>query len=264
MNKRTLRTAFFFTILVFSVMLFSLVITFLLALLGFRHDWFRPDNYIRLTVIFCTFGIIIATILARILGGRTLDTITKISEASRRVSKGDFDLKVDTNSSIEEIRTMTDNFNLMIRELSSTEMFRNDFIENVSHEFKTPLSSIEGYATLLQSKNLSEDKKKEYIAKILENTKRLSSLTGNILLLSRLENQEMDIKKESYSLDEQLRQTVLTYQDEWSEKNINLDIELDEVTINGNAELLLHVWQNIFGNAVKFTRENGNIKERNF
>lgn len=148
----------------------------------------------------------------------------------------------------------------MTRELAGTELLRNDFVENVSHEFKTPLSAIEGYATLLQKKNLSEEKKEEYTKKILLNTRRLSTLTSNILLLSRLENQETGIKKETFSLDEQLRETLLSLETAWSEKNLELEIELDNVDYSGNKELLFHVWYNIIGNAVKFTDTGGWIQ----
>lgn len=159
-----------------------------------------------------------------------------------------------------EFRTMAHNFNIMARELAHTEILRNDFVENVSHEFKTPLSAIEGYTMLLQKKELSNEKREEYTGKILHNAKHLSVLTGNILLLSRLENQEIDIKKEFYSLDEQLREIILMFEEKWSTKNIDLDIEMDDVIIYANEGLMAHVWQNILENAIKFTNENGCIQ----
>lgn len=154
---------------------------------------------------------------------------------------------------------MVHNFNIMAKELSHTEILRNDFVENVSHEFKTPLSAIEGYAMLLQKKGLSDEKREEYTWKILHNAKRLSALTGNIILLSRLENQEIAIKKESYSLDEQIREIILLLEEKWSGKNIDLDIELDDVTICANEGLIAHVWQNILENAIKFITTEGAI-----
>ena len=114
--------------------------------------------------------------------------------------------------------------------------------------------------TLLQRKGLSEEKRKEYTDRILFNTKRLSALTGNILLLSRLENQEIEIKKESYSLDEQLREILLMYEPQWSGKKLDLDIDLDSVICCGNKELLAQVWQNLIGNAIKFVSDKGNIR----
>lgn len=155
---------------------------------------------------------------------------------------------------------MTHNFNLMIKELASTEMFRNDFVANVSHEFKPPLAAIEGYVTLLQRKELSPEKRREYTERILVNTRSLSSLTGNILLLSRLEHQELEIKKETYSLDEQIREIILMFESQWNEKNLEMDIELDSADYCGNRDLMVHVWQNLIGNTLKFVRANGKIR----
>jgi len=260
-DKRTFKTVFFFTLLVFVDMLFTMILMGLIAGLLLHFGWIRlgHSNFLLPIVTFGLFSVIMGTLIARIIGGMTMGTVHSISEASKRVAKGDFDVRLNEDIPIEEIRTMSQNFNLMVRELNNTEMLRSDFIENVSHEFKTPLSSIEGYVTLLQNKNLSDEKREEYAQRILSNTRRLSSLTGNILLLSRLENQEIEIKKESFSLDEQLRQIILLFQDTWSDKEIELDIELEETDYYGNRELLSHVWQNIFGNALKFTDKNRSI-----
>ena len=260
-DRRAFKTVFFFTIMVFFDMFLTMLVMGFLAGLFFYFGLIRVghSNFLLPILTFGIFSVIMGTFIARIISGRTMGTIRKIGEASKRVAKGDFEVQLDENIPIEEIRVMAQNFNLMVRELNNTEMLRSDFVENVSHEFKTPLSSIEGYVTLLQNKNLSDEKREEYTQKILANTKRLSSLTGNILLLSRLENQEIEIKKESYSLDEQLRQTVLLLQDSWIEKEIELDIELEPIEYEGNSELLSHVWQNIFGNAVKFTGMGGTI-----
>lgn len=260
-DKRAFKTVFYFTMMVFFDMFLTMLVMSLIASAVFQYGLLRLEHTnFRIPVLsFGIISIIIGTFLARIIGGRTMGAVHNISEASKRVAKGDFEVQLDENVPIEEIRVMARNFNLMVRELNNTEMLRSDFVENVSHEFKTPLSSIEGYVTLLQNKNLSDEKREEYTQKILANTKRLSSLTGNILLLSRLENQEIEIKKESYSLDEQLRQTVLLSQDAWADKEIELDIDLEAVNYEGNSELLSHVWQNIFGNAVKFTPQGGTI-----
>lgn len=260
-DRKAFKTVFFFTLIVFFDMIITMLIMGLLAGLVFYFDWIRlgHSNFLFPLFMFGVFSVIMGTCIARLIGGRTMGTIRKLSEASKRVAKGDFEVQLDENVPIEEMRVMAQNFNLMVRELNRTEILRSDFIVNVSHEFKTPLSSIEGYVTLLQNKNLSEEKRDEYTQKILTNTHRLSSLTGNILLLSRLENQEIEIKKERFSLDEQLRQTVLMFQDAWMEKEMELDVELDATEYEGNKELLSHVWQNIFGNAIKFTPPKGNI-----
>lgn len=97
----------------------------------------------------------------------------------------------------------------MVKELSSIETLRTDFIVNVSHEFKTPIAAIEGYATLLQDSDLSESERMEYTKIILDSSRQLSSLSGNILKLSKLETQEIIPDKKYFSLDEQLRQALI-------------------------------------------------------
>lgn len=150
----------------------------------------------------------------------------------------------------------------MTKELGKTEIFRSDFINNVSHEFKTPLSAIEGYATLLQNKSLGEEKRVLYATKIIYNTRRLSSLVGNVLELSKLENHKINIEKEEYSLDEQIREIILMFEGEWSQKKLELDIDLDSVDYFGNADLLGQVWQNLISNAIKFVGYSGKIHIR--
>ncbi len=108
--------------------------------------------------------------------------------------------------------------------------------------------------------DLSEIKREGYTKKILYNTKRLSSLTSNILLLSNLENQEIGVQKQSFSLDEQLREAMLLLEEQWTEKNLDLEIDLDNVDFYGNKDLLAHVWQNILGNAIKFAPQAGNLR----
>jgi len=150
----------------------------------------------------------------------------------------------------------------MTRELKGIEYLRKDFINSVSHEFKTPIASIQGFAKLLQKGNLSEEEKQEYTNIIVEETSRLSNLSSNILKLSKLENQEMIDRKAIFSLDEQIRRSILLLEHEWSKKNICFDIELDSVKFPGDEELLQQVWINLLGNAIKFSNDNSSITVR--
>ena len=127
----------------------------------------------------------------------------------RKVSQGDFSVKISTKSASPEIKELISGFNMMTDELESTEILQTDFVSNVSHEFKTPINAIEGYATLLQSTENIDDTENEYIEKILFNTRRLSSLVSNILLLSKIENQSIQTHREKFSLDEQIRETIV-------------------------------------------------------
>lgn len=250
---------------VFSFYVFWIVtITmFLIACLGtiLAHFGFLNRDYHVIT-FFLSLGlisIVISTIFASFIGKKLLAPISKLEIALQEVSKGNFDIRLNEKSMAREIKNMEKNFNKMAQELGNTETFRNDFINNVSHEFRTPITAIEGYATLLQDEQLSISDQESYVQKILLNTRRLSSLTENILLISRLENHEIPLTKSPFQLDEQIRQTFLLFENEWMEKNLDLDISLEPVIYNGSCELLAQVWQNIIGNAVKFTPENGHI-----
>lgn len=188
--------------------------------------------------------------------------IKNLRVAMERVADGDFETRLTESSSSREIQEVYSGFNLMVHELGSTEMLRQDFTSNVSHEFKTPIAAIEGYSTLLQDcDNLNPDQR-EYVEKILYNTGRLSGLVGSILLLSKLENQSIGTNKESYRLDEQIRESLLGLENAWTSKNIEFDVDLDSVKYLGNAGLMRHVWDNLISNAIKFSPDGGEIKLR--
>jgi len=141
---------------------------------------------------------------------------------------------------------------------------QTDFVSNVSHEFKTPINAIEGYATLLQDSDLSAEESAEYVEKILYNTKRLSSLVGNILLLSKIDNQGIPDKKTVYRLDEQIRGAIVSLEPKWSERECEFDVELASIEYEGCEPLLYHVFDNLIGNAIKFGPDGGVIKVRLF
>lgn len=185
--------------------------------------------------------------------------LRKLSDSIKNVSEGNYDTRIEYNGKIAELANTVENFNQMAVELSSVEMMRNDFISNISHEFKTPLSTLNGYLTLLQDKSLSENERDEYISKAVFSLRNLNELTDNILILSKIENQAELPSEETYRLDEQLREAVLIHEPQWEQKNISFDINLPEVMYTGQKTLLFRVWTNLIGNAVKFSNENGNI-----
>ncbi len=259
MNRHFFRTAMLFSLILFILLtlmsLLNSALTMLMYRLGFLDEGTSPFFVLVPAVI----SIIAGVTGFSIIGKRPVRAIEEISRATKSVAEGDFSVQLKQTLPLEEFEEMTNNFNTMTRQLASTEMLRNDFIANVSHEFKTPLAAIEGYAMLLQRKGLSEEKREEYVARILYGTKRLSALTGNILLLSRLENQETGLERERFCLDEQLREVILLFEEQWTQKKLELDIELDVADYNGNRELLAQVWQNILSNAIKFAPECGRV-----
>jgi len=259
-SKHPLKLGLVFSVIIFLITLASGVISAVLAI-SLHLNAFSPPNKLLYPIInLYAVSVIIGTAISAVVGKRILSPLVKFSGALMEVGKGNFNIKLDENKyHIEELKEMSQNFNVMVRELNNIETFRSDFIANVSHEFKTPLASIEGYTMLLQSDNLTDQEKNEYTKKILSNTKRLSNLVGIILQISRLENQGIFAEKNKFKLDEQLRQTLLLFESKWASKNIDLDLDLDEITFYGNEELLMQVWANLFSNAIKFTPDNGTI-----
>ena len=200
--------------------------------------------------------------IALLLNHRILRPIRNLGSAMNRVAGGDFKLRIDSTSRSGDIQQLYRDFNVMVAELEKTEVLQSDFVSNVSHEFKTPINAIEGYAMLLQDADGATPEQREYVEKILHNTRRLSSLIGDILLLSKVENQTIAKEAKEFRLDEQVRQSILSLEPQWSEKEIDFDVELEEISYRGDARLLLHVWSNLIGNAVKFNPPNGAVRLR--
>lgn len=215
---------------------------------------------LMLSIIVC---IVIGCILTIFFSRMLLKPIRNLSYATTLVARGNFNVKVPLSND-REYNTLIKNFNKMTDELSGIEMLRGDFISSVSHEFKTPLASLQGFAKLLQDEAITEEERSEYAQIIIDESARLSKLTSDILNLSKLENQTTIAKKTRFSIDEQIRNILLILEPEWNKKNIELDLSLDEVYYFGSEELMAQIWQNVINNAIKFTPEGGTIGIRLF
>lgn len=256
--KFSLRTRM--TVAVGLVVLASILISFGIAKL---LEWLFPfSTSIPLLIQLNIFSLIIAIIATHFLSKVFIDPIKELREGMQRIADGNFDTRLETRSTFDEMQEVFAGFNMMAQELSSTEILQTDFVSNVSHEFKTPINAIEGYAMLLQSTENIDEVENEYIEKILFNTRRLSSLVSNILLLSKLENQSIQTNQERYSLDEQIREDILALETAWEPKSIEFDVDLDSVVYLGNKNIMHHVWSNLLSNAIKFSPEGGTIKIR--
>ncbi|MBQ7119802.1 MAG: HAMP domain-containing histidine kinase [Oscillospiraceae bacterium] len=189
--------------------------------------------------------------------------VKKITVAAEKMMQGDFNIRlnpINEHFGDESFNEIISCINKMALELSSVETLRNDFVSNVSHELKTPLSVISNYATLLKSENITEEERLQYANEIENSCKRLSNLISNILKLNKLENQQIFPKSAEYNLSEQICECLLQFETSWEKKNINIETDIeDEVKINSDAELLSHIWNNLFSNAIKFTENGGTV-----
>lgn len=206
------------------------------------------------------FSLVIAIASTGFLSKLFFVQIRKLQDAMKRVADGDFSIRLPERSSSQEIRQLYSSFNVMTRELAATELLQSDFVANVSHEFKTPITAIEGYATLLQDEHITAQERNVYIEKILFNTARLSGLVGNILLLSKLENQSITPTVTDFRLDEQIRACLVHTEPQWSGLELDLDVDLSRVDYRGSEGLLSHVWDNLISNAIKFNRPGGLLR----
>ncbi len=254
-EKSGLHMQVYFILLVFLI-LGAAVVAVILAQYIVQRYWGDP---LPTAVWLLLAGLVIAGGISIAVSVEFLKPFTKISRAMNRIKKGEFDTRLEEKSNIQEFREIYQNFNMMAKGLQSIAVLQNDFVSNVSHEFKTPLNAIEGYVTLLEDRNLAPEEQDEYVEKILLNTHRLSELVGNILLLSKVENQAVQEKKNRYRLDEQIRQSIFGLETKWTEKEIEFDIDMDPVVYEGYESMMMHVWTNLIDNAIKFSPKGGTI-----
>lgn len=209
-------------------------------------------------------SVIIGTCISAAVASKIVRSVREVKKAMHRVEKGDFSQRLEVTGFNGEIDELIESYNKMAQELGGIEMFRENFINSFSHEFKTPIVSIQGFAKQLKKENLSEEKKQEYIDIIISESKRLTNLSSNILMLSKLENQQIITDKTSFSLDEQIRNCILLLEKQWTAKDISFDIDMQEIQYTTNAEMLSQVWVNIIGNAIKFSPEGSSIRVKLF
>lgn len=216
-------------------------------------------TFVNVNVISLLFTLIDA-VRRRIMVERP---VRRIIEGTERIMEGDLTVRMEPFPGLgvqPGFNTIIASFNRMAEELGSVEALRTDFISNVSHELKTPLAVIQNYGVMLQSQNLSEDKRREYAKAITESSRRLAGLITNILKLNRLENQQIFPTARRYNLGEQLAECLLDFENTWEEKEIEIDTDIEEeVFVLSDDELLSLVWNNLFSNAFKFTEPHGQV-----
>ena len=270
MNRRSYeerKSRFALTFLVTCIVLAVLVVIggiivgliMLLISLGFVSDsnGLTPAGSIAILVI---ISVIIGAALSYLFSRITMKPINKIINSFNQLAAGNFNTRLEFNgvwAKHATVREISDSFNTMAEELENTEMLRSDFINNFSHEFKTPIVSISGFAKLLKHGDLTEEQKAEYIGIIAEESSRLASMATNVLNLTKVENQTILTGQTTFNLSEQIRGCILLLESKWSAKNIEFHIDFDEYDVYANEEMLKQVWINLIDNAVKFSPDYG-------
>lgn len=271
-NKRKeritrLKLTLFFSGFVFAIIIVALGIIFgVVALLIKLGALELGDNipsiknnilYMALISLFLGFVTSFST------GSFSISPFNNVIHAMDSLASGNYAIRLKFKSLFGKTKMAADfenSFNSMAAELQKTEMLRSDFVNNFSHEFKTPIVSISGFAKLLKRGDLSPEQQQEYIDIIEEESLRLSYMATNVLALTKIENQVILTDINEFNLSEQIRNSVLLLQNKWEKKNLELILDFEEYNVNANEEMLKQVWINLVDNAVKFTPENGKIE----
>jgi signal transduction histidine kinase len=195
------------------------------------------------------------------MGNRQMQLFGPIIDAIGQIAKGDFNVRVNLKfDGIEPANKLAQSFNDMAQELSEMEKMRQEFISNVSHEIQSPLTSIQGFAQVLRNDNLNLDDRHHYLNIIETESTRLSRITDNLLKLASLESEQLIFEPKPFRLDKQIRELILACEPQWTKKQIEMDVELDEITIKADKDLLSQVWINLIHNCIKFSPLGGKIK----
>lgn len=266
LNRRIGLTLLFIFIVGIIMFLSEILVSILMYLLLQTELLFRTDNTIpssALVVITALFANFIVGILLSVpLSRYPLKPINELINKLNLLAAGKYKTRIQTegiSGKYPAFVELADSFNTLANELEHTEMLREDFINNFSHEFKTPIVSIAGFAKLLQKGNLSTEEQKEYIQVIEEESLRLSNMATNVLNLTKVENQTILTDTTTYNLSEQIRACILILEKKWEKKQLSFSVDFDEYTITANEELLKQVWLNLIDNAIKFSPKDRTI-----
>ena len=208
-----------------------------------------------LMILLC---IVLGMALTFFFSKKALNPIRKVIVAIHKGAQGDFNVQVELKG-IGELEELSQSFNKMTNELSSIETLRSDFVNNFSHEFKTPIVSLRGFAKMLKGGELSEEERQEYLDIIIAESERLAVLSTNVLSMSKYENIEIIPDKTPFRLDEQIRRVILLMEPKWSRKELSVNVEMNEVTYKGNEDFTQQIWINLLDNAIKFSYQGGLI-----
>lgn len=268
MKKALLTLYHYFSFFIFMAFLITCCMMLFLNTMATTMEISFTEGDIR-TAAIITFGNVvflslICTMIDAIRRKLTIDRpVKRIVAAAEQIAKGDYSVRIprlNTLNRADGLDEIIECYNKMAEELSGIETLQTDFIANVSHELKTPLSVMQNYGTLLQQPDLSEEDRIKYAKAMGDASRRLADLIGNILKLNKLENQQIYPESEEYDLTGQLCECLLRFENIWEEKNIDIETNLTEdVKINADPELLSLVWNNLFSNAFKFTENGGKV-----
>lgn len=257
------RLRFTFVLLVATILLVAVAIivvleyVLILSGIGSQEDLEKTGTY--WIFVFGVSSTVIGLVLAFLLSRLVLRPFDKLIEGMSLLARGNFSVRMDFGER-KYLEGLSESFNSLATELQNTEILRSDFVNNFSHELKTPIASVSSLISLLKNEDLPKEKRLKYLNVIAEEMDRLSSMTTNILNLTKIENQEILTEKTKFNLSEQIRNCVLLLEKKWTKKRLNLLLDFDEIEIVANEDMLKQVWLNLLDNGVKFASIGGDLQ----
>ena len=259
---KTYKFTWFFIALVMLSMIITVTIELIVLLILQSVGSIKVDDIgtwgLWPFIIFAVTSVILGFGASAIVSIIPIRPVADIIDGLNELSTGNYNARIDLGKH-KSLKSVADAFNSLATELGNTEMLRSDFINNFSHEFKTPIVSISGFAKLLADDSLSDERRAEYLKIIEEEAGRLSDLATNVLNLSKVENMSILTENKRYNVSEQIRNCLLLLEKKWSAKNIDLDVEFDDYDVEADEELMKQVWINLLDNAIKFTPDGDKV-----
>lgn len=260
--SQAFRLSLLFAIMMFVTMFITMSILFGIMFVLMRLGLMDMDKADRLPLfLFAVASLIVGTVMSLIISRKPLKPLKEIMDATDKIADGDYSVRVEPKG-MEQFRELGEKFNHMAEEIGSVEMLRSDFVGNFSHEFKTPIVSIRGFAKALKWDDLTEEERNEYLDIIISESERLADLSNNVLYLSKIEKQTILTDKKTVNVSEQIRLVIALLYEKWSDKHIDIVFDSDEKHLACNEELLKQVWINLLDNAIKFSPDGGKIEIR--
>ena len=263
---------FFYSFVIFAIIWISILLAAAIVALLIRFGIYPYQEVAALEHTGNAYSLMWLTVLVSLVIGSTaaflttkysMDPVGRLVTHINRLASGDYRTRLsdkDFLAGTPAFQPVTESFNKLAEELQNTEMLRSDFINNFSHEFKTPIVSIAGFTKLLKRGNLTEEQQREYLDIIEEESLRLSAMATNVLNMTKIENQTILTDTTTFNVSEQIRSAILLLDEKWDKKYIELSADFSEYTITGNEEMLKQVWINLLDNAVKFTPDFGSVR----